>query len=65
MYVDFGACAEVRHADRLGMIRIVVNFVNKDAAALARDFAANDFLPPGTDVADVVRARCFQGVGCA
>ncbi|KAK3277625.1 hypothetical protein CYMTET_14371, partial [Cymbomonas tetramitiformis] len=54
VYVDFGMVAEVKHSDRLGLMRIVVNFVNRDATALASDFVSLSFLPLDTDIQNAV-----------
>ena len=37
-YLDFGMMGALDAPTRLGMIRLLVNFVNRDAAELAKDF---------------------------
>jgi len=56
VYLDFGSVIEVPHRERLALVRALVNFVNRDGAALARDLIDLDFLEPGTCRASVAAA---------
>eukprot|EP00850_Spirogloea_muscicola_P004093 SM000017S02833 [mRNA] locus=s17:512202:517378:- [translate_table: standard] len=55
-YFDFGMMSEMRREYRIGLIRTLVHFVNRDALGLARDFEVLGFLPLGSDLVPVARA---------
>ncbi|CAM6042332.1 unnamed protein product [Sphagnum compactum] len=52
-YFDFGMMSEFRWEYRIGLIRTLVHFVNRDSEGLAKDFVMLDFIPPGTDLGPI------------
>ncbi|KAG0609226.1 hypothetical protein M758_8G168000 [Ceratodon purpureus] len=54
-YFDFGMMSELRREYRIGLIRTLIHFVNRDSEGLARDFVMLDFIPDGTDLEPVAR----------
>ena len=48
-YLDFGKMGTMTDADRLGLMSLVVHFVNRDAPGLARDFVALGFVNDAPD----------------
>ncbi|GAQ89122.1 ABC1 family protein [Klebsormidium nitens] len=56
VYLDFGMMSELPHRYRIGLIRTLVHFVNRDALGLASDFVTLGFLPPQTELARVAAA---------
>lgn len=54
-YFDFGMMSELRREYRIGLIRTLIHFVNRDSEGLARDFVMLDFIPVGTDLEPVAR----------
>ncbi|XP_078162732.1 protein kinase superfamily protein isoform X3 [Carex rostrata] len=72
-YFDFGMMGDIPRHYRIGLIQILVHYVNRDSFGLANDFHSLGFIPEGTDlhqVADALRASFaatresndFQGI---
>ncbi|MEY3736112.1 MAG: hypothetical protein RLZZ624_1171, partial [Cyanobacteriota bacterium] len=59
-YLDFGMMSEVSRESRTGLIRAVVHLVNRNFAALSRDFVSLGFLTEDVDLEPIVPA--FEGV---
>lgn len=59
-YLDFGMMSEVTRESRTGLIRAVVHLVNRNFAALSRDFVSLGFLTEDVDLEPIVPA--FEGV---
>ncbi|GLJ27534.1 hypothetical protein SUGI_0540290 [Cryptomeria japonica] len=49
-YLDFGMMGNIPRQYRVGLIRTLVHFVNRDSMGLANDFFSLGFLPEGTDM---------------
>lgn len=49
-YFDFGMMGEIPRHYRVGLIQVLVHFVNRDSLGLANDFLSLGFLPEGVDV---------------
>ncbi|KAG0601174.1 hypothetical protein M758_11G089900 [Ceratodon purpureus] len=47
--------SELRREYRVGLIRTLIHFVNRDSEGLAKDFVTLDFIPAGTDLEPVAR----------
>ncbi|CAI9759544.1 unnamed protein product [Fraxinus pennsylvanica] len=63
-YFDFGMMGDIPRHYRVGLIRVLVHFVNRDSLGLANDFLALGFLPEGVDihaVSDALRASFGDG----
>ncbi|KAF8036933.1 hypothetical protein BT93_C2612 [Corymbia citriodora subsp. variegata] len=64
-YFDFGMMGDIPRHYRVGLIQVLVHFVNRDSLGLANDFLSLGFIPEGADiqvVADALRAS-FGGEG--
>ncbi len=63
VYFDFGATLEVSQAQRTSMVRMLVSFVNRDAAALVDDLVSLGFLPEMKDRTKATEAMdsAFRG----
>ncbi|XP_020583969.1 uncharacterized protein LOC110027043 isoform X2 [Phalaenopsis equestris] len=73
-YFDFGMMGDIPRHYRVGLIKVLVHFVNRDSVGLANDFFSLGFIPDEEDtqlVADALRASFdndrrlsndFQGV---
>ena len=55
-YVDFGMMDSISDSDRLTLTGAVVNLINRDFAALAKDFQTLGFLSPTADLTPIVPA---------
>ena len=53
-YVDFGMMDSISDSDRLTLTGAVVHLINKDFAALARDFQQMGFLAPNADLDSII-----------
>ncbi|KAK1276598.1 hypothetical protein QJS04_geneDACA004065 [Acorus gramineus] len=63
-YFDFGMMGEIPRHYRVGLIQVLVHFVNRDSLGLANDFLSLGFLPDTTDiqsVADALQASFSDG----
>ncbi|KAG2633445.1 hypothetical protein PVAP13_2NG268000 [Panicum virgatum] len=57
-YFDFGMMGDIPRHYRVGLIQMLVHYVNRDSLGLANDFHSLGFVPEGTDlhaVADALR----------
>ncbi|KAL8168270.1 hypothetical protein V2J09_009769, partial [Rumex salicifolius] len=73
-YFDFGMMGDIPRHYRVGLIQVLVHFVNRDSMGLANDFLSLGFIPEGIDirlVSDALHAsfgdgsrqsRDFQGI---
>ncbi|KAK4852962.1 hypothetical protein QYF36_001591 [Acer negundo] len=52
-YFDFGMMGDIPRHYRVGLIRVLVHFVNRDSLGLAKDFLSLGFLPEGSDIQSV------------
>ncbi|MCO5552338.1 hypothetical protein L7F22_005849 [Adiantum nelumboides] len=52
-YFDFGMMGDFPRADRIGLIRTLVHFVNRDSVGLANDFSGLGFVPKGADLDEI------------
>ncbi|KAG8375370.1 hypothetical protein BUALT_Bualt10G0093000 [Buddleja alternifolia] len=52
-YFDFGMMGDIPRHYRVGLIRVLVHFVNHDSLGLANDFLSLGFLPEGIDIQSV------------
>lgn len=55
-YFDFGMMSEMRREYRIGLIRTLVHYVNRDAMGLANDFMLLGFLPAESEIEQVAMA---------
>ncbi|KAG9451414.1 hypothetical protein H6P81_011379 [Aristolochia fimbriata] len=55
-YFDFGMMGDIPRHYRVGLIRVLVHFVNRDALGLANDFLSLGFIPEGVDLQLVAEA---------
>ncbi|KAL5728971.1 hypothetical protein ACHQM5_001989 [Ranunculus cassubicifolius] len=55
-YFDFGMMGEIPRHYRVGLIQILVHFVNRDSLGLANDFLSLGFIPDGIDLQSVSNA---------
>ncbi|KAL4570397.1 hypothetical protein LXL04_026049 [Taraxacum kok-saghyz] len=63
-YFDFGMMGDIPRHYRVGLIQVLVHFVNRDSLGLANDFLSLGFIPEGTDmqsVADALKASFGDG----
>nr|XP_043608386.1 uncharacterized protein slr1919 [Erigeron canadensis] len=63
-YFDFGMMGDIPRHYRVGLIRVLVHFVNRDSLGLANDFLSLGFLPEGVDmlsVSDALKASFGDG----
>ncbi|XP_056691605.1 uncharacterized protein [Spinacia oleracea] len=49
-YFDFGMMGNIPRHYRVGLIQVLVHFVNRDSLGLANDFLSLGFLPEGVDI---------------
>ncbi|XP_057504638.1 uncharacterized protein LOC130788116 [Actinidia eriantha] len=49
-YFDFGMMGDIPHHYRVGLIQVLVHFVNRDSLGLANDFLSLTFIPEGVDI---------------
>ncbi|CAN6850353.1 unnamed protein product [Brassica oleracea] len=56
VYFDFGMMGNIPRHYRVGLIQILVHFVNRDSLSLASDFLSLGFLPEGVDIQAVSNA---------
>ncbi|XP_014502269.1 uncharacterized protein LOC106762737 isoform X2 [Vigna radiata var. radiata] len=52
-YFDFGMMGDIPRHYRIGLIQMIVHFVNRDSLSLANDFLSLGFIPEGVDVHSV------------
>ncbi|KAJ8763862.1 hypothetical protein K2173_003644 [Erythroxylum novogranatense] len=52
-YFDFGMMGDIPRHYRVGLIRMLVHFVNRDSMGLANDFLSLGFIPEGLDIQKV------------
>ncbi|KAG8381953.1 hypothetical protein BUALT_Bualt05G0026200 [Buddleja alternifolia] len=52
-YFDFGMMGDIPRHYRVGLIRVLVHFVNRDSLGLANDFLSLGFIPEGVDLQSV------------
>ncbi|OMO90647.1 phosphatase 2C (PP2C)-like protein [Corchorus olitorius] len=55
-YFDFGMMGDIPRHYRVGLIQVLVHFVNRDSLGLANDFLSLGFLPEGVDIQAVAGA---------
>lgn len=63
-YFDFGMMGDIPRHYRVGLIQVLVHFVNRDSLGLANDFLSLGFLPEGADiqlVSNALRASFGNG----
>ncbi|MQL75392.1 hypothetical protein Taro_007784 [Colocasia esculenta] len=63
-YFDFGMMGDIPRHYRVGLIQVLVHFVNRDSLGLAHDFLSLGFLPDGADmqtIADALQASFGDG----
>ncbi|XP_010277189.1 PREDICTED: uncharacterized protein LOC104611710 isoform X2 [Nelumbo nucifera] len=63
-YFDFGMMGEIPRHYRVGLIQVLVHFVNRDSLGLANDFLSLGFIPEGVDillVSDALHASFHDG----
>lgn len=63
-YFDFGMMGEIPRHYRVGLIKMLVHFVNRDSLGLANDFLSLGFIPEGVDiqsVSDALQASFSEG----
>ncbi|KAE9603681.1 putative cadmium-transporting ATPase [Lupinus albus] len=52
-YFDFGMMGDIPRHYRIGLIQMIVHFVNRDSLSLANDFLSLGFIPEGVDIHSV------------
>ncbi|KAL2346639.1 hypothetical protein Fmac_000639 [Flemingia macrophylla] len=65
-YFDFGMMGDIPRHYRIGLIQMIVHFVNRDSLSLANDFLSLGFLPEGVDihaVSDALQASFADRTG--
>ncbi|KAI4337224.1 hypothetical protein L6164_015668 [Bauhinia variegata] len=55
-YFDFGMMGDMPRHYRIGLIQVLVHFVNRDSLGLANDFLSLGFIPEGVDIHSVSEA---------
>ncbi|KAK9052896.1 hypothetical protein SSX86_029526 [Deinandra increscens subsp. villosa] len=63
-YFDFGMMGDIPRHYRVGLIQVLVHFVNRDSLGLANDFLSLGFLPEGVDmqlVSDALKVSFGDG----
>jgi aarF domain-containing kinase len=55
-YFDFGMMGDIPRHYRVGLIQMLVHYVNRDSLGLANDFHSLGFVPEGTDLHAVAAA---------
>ncbi|KAE8656645.1 Kinase superfamily protein isoform 5 [Hibiscus syriacus] len=64
LHLDFGMMGDIPRHYRVGLIQVLVHFVNRDSLGLANDFHSLGFIPEGVDiqsVADTLQTSFRQG----
>ncbi|TVU39410.1 hypothetical protein EJB05_12828, partial [Eragrostis curvula] len=59
-YFDFGMMGDIPRHYRVGLIQMLVHYVNRDSLGLANDFHSLGFIPEGTDLHAVADALKFS-----
>ncbi|ONM53343.1 Ubiquinone biosynthesis protein ubiB [Zea mays] len=59
-YFDFGMMGDIPRHYRVGLIQMLVHYVNRDSLGLANDFHSLGFVPEGTDLLAVADALRFS-----
>ncbi|KAK7410198.1 hypothetical protein VNO78_00797 [Psophocarpus tetragonolobus] len=65
-YFDFGMMGDIPRHYRIGLIQMIVHFVNRDSLSLANDFLSLGFIPEGVDihsVSDALKASFADRTG--
>ncbi|KAF5456859.1 hypothetical protein F2P56_026292 [Juglans regia] len=65
-YFDFGMMGDIPRHYRVGLIQMLVHFVNRDSLGLANDFLSLGFIPEGVEiqsVSDALQASFGNGTG--
>ncbi|KAK4769491.1 hypothetical protein SAY86_027641 [Trapa natans] len=62
-YFDFGMMGDIPRHYRVGLIQMLVHFVNRDSLGLANDFLSLGFIPEGVDIQAVSDALQASFVG--
>ncbi|GAV77840.1 ABC1 domain-containing protein [Cephalotus follicularis] len=65
-YFDFGMMGDIPRHYRVGLIQVLVHYVNRDSLGLANDFLSLGFIPEGVDiqsVSDALQASFGDGTG--
>ncbi|KAG5048342.1 hypothetical protein JHK85_009445 [Glycine max] len=52
-YFDFGMMGDIPRHYRIGLIQMIVHFVNRDSLSLANDYLSLGFIPEGIDIHSV------------
>ncbi|XP_026457987.1 uncharacterized protein LOC113358599 isoform X3 [Papaver somniferum] len=63
-YFDFGMMGDIPRHYQIGLIQVLVHYVNRDSLGLANDFLSLGFIPEGVDiqaVADALKASFGDG----
>ncbi|KAL9261894.1 hypothetical protein AKJ16_DCAP16048 [Drosera capensis] len=55
-YFDFGMMGDIPRHFRVGLIQVLVHFVNRDSLSLANDFLSLGFIPEGADIISISAA---------
>ncbi|TYG67312.1 hypothetical protein ES288_D05G067800v1 [Gossypium darwinii] len=55
-YLDFGMMGDIPRHYCVGLIQVLVHFVNRDSLGLANDFLSLGFIPEGVDIQSVADA---------
>ncbi|KAE8733260.1 Kinase superfamily protein isoform 2 [Hibiscus syriacus] len=55
-YIDFGMMGDIPRHYRVGLIQVLVHFVNRDSLGLANDYLSLGFIPEGVDIQSVADA---------
>ncbi|KAK8505440.1 hypothetical protein V6N12_067406 [Hibiscus sabdariffa] len=55
-YFDFGMMGDIPRHYRVGLIQVLVHFVNRDSLGLANDYLSLGFIPEGVDIQSVADA---------
>ncbi|KAG8495287.1 hypothetical protein CXB51_012955 [Gossypium anomalum] len=55
-YLDFGMMGDIPRHYRVGLIQVLVHFVNRDSLGFANDFLSLGFIPEGVDIQSVADA---------
>ncbi|KAH1067239.1 hypothetical protein J1N35_032226 [Gossypium stocksii] len=64
-YLDFGMMGDIPRHYCVGLIQVLVHFVNRDSLGLANDFLSLGFIPEGVDiqsVADALQTSFGKGI---
>ncbi|XP_078439431.1 protein kinase superfamily protein [Wolffia australiana] len=55
-YIDYGMMGDIPRHYRVGLIQVLVHFVNRDSWGLANDFLSLGFIPDGADIKAIADA---------